>query len=207
MSQEAVEKHLVWHKGLVTYKERCQLLQQKGLVVWFTGLSGSGKSMIAAALEKVLYDKGLIVYHLDGDNIRHHLNQGLGFDDEDRRENIRRVTEVAALFKDAGLITLVSFISPHRELREFAKNRIGEDSFVEVYVKASLEACIKRDPKKYYTKALSGKIKKFTGISSDYEVPYKPELTIDSEQLNVSDSVKLIYFHLGQYYLPKILEK
>lgn len=185
-------ENLVWHKGKVQYEDRCKLVKQEGLVIWFTGLSGSGKSTIAVELEKELTRLGKLVYRLDGDNIRHGLCSDLGFSEEDRNENIRRITEVAGLFKDAGIITLVSFISPLEFMREAAREKIGKDAFVEVYVKASVEACIKRDPKGMYKKAIEGQIKDFTGISAVYEVPEEPDIMIDTEQLTVEQSVDVI---------------
>lgn len=184
--------NLKWHKGKVTYNGRCRLLNQKGLIVWFTGLSGSGKSTIAVELEKELNARGKAVYRLDGDNIRHGLNSNLGFSEDDRNENIRRIAETAALFKDAGLITLVSFISPYKKMREFAREKIGKDNFIEVYVKASPETCAKRDPKGLYKRAAQGEIDNFTGVSSPYEEPKAPDLIIDTTQLTLKESVKKI---------------
>src|SRR5690606_19268668 len=169
-----------WHEGAVTPEDRARVLGQRGVVLWFTGLSGSGKSTIAVEAERRLNKAGRAVYRLDGDNIRHGLNGDLGFSEADRDENIRRIAEVAALFRDAGLITLVSFISPFRRMREFARERIGADAFVEVYVKADIETCMKRDPKGLYQKALRGEIKDFTGISSPFEEPENPEIVLDT---------------------------
>lgn len=188
-----MNKHLTPHQGHISYEERCQQLHQKGLVVWFTGLSGSGKSTIASALERKLFDEGYKVYHLDGDNVRHGLNADLSFVEEDREENIRRVAEVAALFKDAGMITLVSFISPHRKMREYARKVVGEEAYIEVYVKASLEICIQRDVKGLYAKAREGVIEDFTGISAVYEVPERAEIIINTEVSTLIGSVSLLY--------------
>jgi len=185
-------KNIVWHEGGVRAEDREKLLGQKGMVVWFTGLSGSGKSTIAVELEKRLIGEGRLCYRLDGDNIRYGLNSDLGFSDEDREENIRRVAEVAALFKDAGLITLVSFISPSAKMRRFAREKAGRVRFVEVYVKASLETCIKRDPKGLYKKAQTGEIKQFTGISSAYEEPQNAEIVIDTDELSVDEGVEMV---------------
>ena len=187
------DKNIVWHKGEISAEEREQISGQKGIVLWFTGLSGSGKSTIAVELEKQLIKAGHLCYRLDGDNIRHGLNSDLGFSDEDREENIRRVAEVAALFKDAGLITLVSFISPSAKMRRFAREKAGEGRFIEVYVKARLETCIERDPKGLYKKAQKGEIKEFTGISSAYEQPQNPEIVIDTDKTTVQDGVKRIF--------------
>lgn len=161
---------------------------QKGLVVWFTGLSGSGKSTIAVEVEKELIKFGKVVYRLDGDNIRHGLCSDLGFSVEDRNENVRRIAEAAALFKDSGLIILVSCISPIKKMREFARVKAGKENFIEVYVKADIETCAKRDTKGLYKKAKRGEISNFTGISSEYEEPDKPDLIIDTTILNVKDA-------------------
>lgn len=190
-------ENLVWQKGKVEYEDRCNILKQKGIVIWFTGLSGSGKSTIAVELEKELTRLGKLVYRLDGDNIRHGLCSDLGFSEEDRNENIRRITEVAGLFKDAGLITLVSFISPLRSMRKFAREKIGENNFVEVHVKASVEACMKRDPKGMYKKAIAGQIEDFTGISAKYENPENPDVVIDTENLTIDESVKDIFDYIS----------
>lgn len=194
-------ENLVWQKGKVEYEDRCNILKQKGVVIWFTGLSGSGKSTIAVELEKELTRLGKLVYRLDGDNIRHGLCSDLGFSEEDRNENIRRITEVAGLFKDAGLITLVSFISPLRSMRKFAREKIGENNFVEVHVKASVEACMKRDPKGMYKKAIAGQIADFTGISAKYENPENPDIVIDTENLTVDESVKNIFNYIKKIYV------
>jgi adenylylsulfate kinase len=181
--------YLVWHVGNVSYEERCRTLGQRGLVVWLTGLSGSGKSTIAVAVEKQLNQLGRAVYRLDGDNIRHGLNSDLGFSAADRNENIRRIAEVSALFKDAGFIVLVCFISPYRKMREFARTKAGPDGFLEVYVKADLATCRQRDPKGLYQKALNGEIPFFTGVSDPYEEPEDPELVLDTAKLSPETSV------------------
>ncbi|WP_297424211.1 adenylyl-sulfate kinase [Clostridium sp.] len=186
------KENLVWQNGKVGYGDRCKLINQKGLVIWFTGLSGSGKSTIAVELEKELIQTGKLAYRLDGDNIRHGLCSDLGFSEEDRTENIRRITEVAQLFKDAGIITLVSFISPLKSMRKLARDKIGSEAFIEVYVKASVEACIKRDPKGMYKKAIDGQIKDFTGISAAYESPQNPDIVIDTENLTIDECTKII---------------
>lgn len=179
--------------GKVSYNDRCRLLNQKGMVLWFTGLSGSGKSTITIELEKKLTDFGKLVYRLDGDNIRSGLNSDLGFSDEDRDENIRRISEVAALFKDAGVITLVSFISPFKKMRKFARSKAGKENFFEIYIKADVETCKKRDPKGLYKKANNGQIDDFTGVGSGYEEPENPDLVIDTSKLSVEESLKLIF--------------
>jgi len=176
----------------VSHDDRCRLLGQKGIVLWLTGLSGSGKSTIAIAVEKRLIEMGKLCYRLDGDNLRHGLNSDLGFSPEERKENIRRVAEVAALFADAGLITLVSFIAPYRDMRRFARERIGSDRFIEIYVKASVEACKKRDPKGLYKMAEEGAIDQFTGVNAPYEVPENPDVILDTEILTLDQCAERI---------------
>jgi bifunctional enzyme CysN/CysC len=194
--QDSLERDLYLSPGKVTYAERCRLLGQQGIVLWFTGLSGAGKSTIAIELERVLMDRGRLVCRLDGDNIRDGLNSDLGFSIYDREENIRRVSEAAKLFRDSGIITLVSFISPLRSMRERAKCIVGAAGFVEIYVKASVETCIVRDTKGLYSKALEGKIKNFTGISSRYEEPDCPDLILDTEKNSIDDCVNLVLAYL-----------
>ncbi|MFW6294660.1 MAG: adenylyl-sulfate kinase [Halanaerobium sp.] len=184
--------NIKWHSGKIDKAAREELLGQKGMVLWFTGLSGSGKSTIAVEVEKELYRRGKASYRLDGDNLRFGLNNDLGFTAADREENIRRIGEVAALFADAGLITLASFISPYRAGREAARQAAGEDNFKEIYVKASVEACAERDPKGLYEKAKKGEIENFTGISAPYEEPENPDLVIDTEKLSLEEAVKLV---------------
>jgi adenylylsulfate kinase len=175
-----------------THKLRSDILKQEGIVVWLTGLPGSGKSTLAEELEKRLLGMNKMTYVLDGDIIRNGLNSDLGFSDADRNENIRRVAEVAAILKDASLISIVAFISPFIRMREFARTRAGNENFIEVYVKASLETCIKRDPKGLYKKALSNQILQFTGINSAYEEPVNPDLIIDTDKLSVEESADLL---------------
>ena len=184
--------NLVLHKGSVSYADRCRNLNQNGLVIWFTGLSGSGKSTIAAEVEKELIARQKAVYWLDGDNLRYGLNSDLGFSEKDRNENIRRFAEVAALFKDAGIIVIVSVISPYKEMRDFARIKAGRSGLIEVYVKADINTCEKRDPKGLYMKARKGEIVNFTGISSTYEEPERPDLVIDTDVLTIEESVKMV---------------
>ena len=165
-------------QGLVSAADRQQLLNQKGATIWLTGLSGSGKSTIAKQLEQSLMGLGHLCYILDGDNIRHGLNRDLGFSMEDRRENIRRIAEVAALMNDAGVIVITSFISPYISDRAAAREVIGDESFVEVFVDTAIEVCEERDPKGLYKKARDGEIQQFTGISDPYEAPQDAELTL-----------------------------
>lgn len=187
-----VNNNIFYSNGKVSYNDRCRLLKQKGFVLWFTGLSGSGKSTIAIELEKKLIELNKISYRLDGDNIRTGLNSDLGFSNDDRDENIRRIAEVSALFKDAGIITLVSFISPFKKMREYARKIIGKDHFYEIYVKADLDTCKNRDPKGLYKKAEKNEIEDFTGVSSLYEEPDNPELILDTTKLSVQDAVNKI---------------
>ncbi len=185
-------KYLVLPIGKVSYEDRCRNLNQNGLVVWFTGLSGSGKSTIASEVEEELVARKKAVYWLDGDNLRFGLNSDLGFSEKDRKENIRRLAEVAAIFKDAGIIILVSAISPYKEMRNFARMKAGGSGFIEVYVKADITTCEKRDTKGLYKKARTGEIVNFTGVSSPYEEPENPDLVIDTDALTIEESVKLV---------------
>ncbi|MBA4372484.1 MAG: adenylyl-sulfate kinase [Thermodesulfovibrio sp.] len=187
-----MDTHVVWHQGEVTRSDRnARNAHQSGLF-WFTGLSASGKSTIAHAVEKELFDRGIRVYVLDGDNVRHGLNANLGFSAEDRKENMRRIAEVARLMVDAGLVVLAAFISPFREDRSAVRKIFSNDNFAEIYVKCGLEECEKRDPKGQYKKARAGIIKNYTGISAPYEEPESPELIVDTEKLSLEDSVKAI---------------
>ncbi|GIO19185.1 putative adenylyl-sulfate kinase [Oceanobacillus oncorhynchi subsp. incaldanensis] len=201
MKQET--KHIVWHDTAVQKQERQQRNQHKSCILWFTGLSGAGKSTLANALEHRLFEQGLNSYVLDGDNVRHGLNKGLGFGEEDRKENIRRIGEVAKLFVDAGLIVCTAFISPFAEDRNRVRALVQEDEFVEIYVRCSLEACEDRDPKGLYKKARTGEISNFTGISSPYEEPLQPELVVDSDQHSIEACVdQMIAFLRERNYLP-----
>ncbi len=190
-------ENITWHEGKVQFEDRCNNLGQEGMVLWFTGLSASGKSTIAVELEKALVEYGKAVYRLDGDNVRHGLNSDLGFSPEDRNENIRRIAEVAALFKDAGVITLSSFISPYQEARDFTRERAGEDYFKEIYVKADVETCAKRDPKGLYEQAMNGEIDNFTGVSAPYEEPENPDLVLDTKNLTVEECVEKVLELIG----------
>lgn len=174
--------NITWHEGHVEREQRFNLLKQRGATVWFTGLSGSGKSTIAFTVEHMLVESGQLAYCLDGDNIRHGLNKNLGFSPEDRTENIRRIGEVAKLFADTGVLTFTSFISPYREDRDLVRKVHDEAGlpFIEVFVKVDLDICEQRDPKGLYKKARAGEIPEFTGISAPYEEPLKPELVIEN---------------------------
>ena len=177
---------------MLTRNDKESLLGQRGMMIWFTGLSGSGKSTIAIALERELQQRGLLCRILDGDNIRSGINNNLGFSPEDRVENIRRIAEVGRLFVDTGIITLAAFISPTNDLRRMAARIIGEDDFMEVYVSTPLEECERRDVKGLYTKARRGEIKEFTGISAPFEAPEHPALTLDTSKLSPEESVRLL---------------
>ncbi|MED1953272.1 adenylyl-sulfate kinase [Brevibacillus centrosporus] len=197
MSREGTA-NIVWHPTTVTKEDRQKRAGHKSCVIWFTGLSGAGKSTLANAVEHELHQRGVASYVLDGDNIRHGLNRGLGFSAEDRKENIRRIGEVAKLFVDAGVITLTAFISPYLEDRALARSLVAEGEFIEVYVKCSLEECERRDVKGLYEKARKGEIGQFTGISSPYEEPIAPELVIESGTLSVEQSVATVIDYLHQ---------
>ncbi len=183
-----------------TRADKEQLLGQRGIMIWFTGLSGSGKSTIAIALERELSQRGLLCRILDGDNIRSGINNNLGFSADDRRENIRRIAEVGKLFVDTGIITLAAFISPDNEMRGMASDIIGADSFLEVYVSTPLEECERRDVKGLYAKARRGEIKNFTGISAPFEAPMSPALNLDTSKLSLQESVE----RLLEMILPKV---
>lgn len=190
--------NIVWHESEVTKKNRQEVNGHKSAILWFTGLSGSGKSTVSVALETALHAKGIHTYRLDGDNVRHGLNKNLGFSPADRTENIRRIGEVSKLMVDAGLFTLTAFISPYQEDREQVREIVESDEFIEIYVKASLETCEERDPKGLYKKARLGEIKGFTGIDAPYEEPANPEIIIDTNQLNIVESVKVIVTYLKE---------
>jgi len=183
--------------------EKERILEQRGLVLWLTGLSGSGKSTLARGLEKKLFKEGILTKLLDGDNLRTGLNAGLGFSEEDRTENIRRVAETAKLFVDTGVVTICSFVSPTKELRNMAKKIIGKDDYFEVYVKASFEACAKRDVKGLYEKAINGEIKNFTGLDAPFESSRNPFIVIDTEKDSEEDSLNKLFVAV----LPKVREE
>ncbi|MFE7064680.1 adenylyl-sulfate kinase [Sutcliffiella sp. NPDC057660] len=188
--------NITWHETAITKEERRVQNGHGSSVLWFTGLSGSGKSTIANAVSKELYRQGINEYVLDGDNVRHGLNRDLGFSEKDRNENIRRIGEVAKLFVDSGKIVTTAFISPFRADREQVRQLFEEAEFIEVFVDCPLEECEKRDPKQLYAKARRGEIKDFTGIDSPYEAPVKAEITIHSERSSVEESVTTILDYL-----------
>lgn len=190
--------NIVWHHSKVTKEDRQKLNGHKSVVLWFTGLSGAGKSTLSVEVEKELHQRGVRTYILDGDNIRHGLNKDLGFSAEDRKENIRRIGEVAKLMVDAGIVTLTAFISPYREDRELVRQLLGEKEFIEIYVKCSLEECERRDPKGLYKKARAGEIKGFTGIDDPYEEPENPELVVETDKQSLEESVKQVITYLEE---------
>ncbi|WP_077623386.1 adenylyl-sulfate kinase [Sediminibacillus massiliensis] len=192
----AKSENIVWHESVITKQQRQEQKGHKSMVIWFTGLSGSGKSTVSVELEKELYNRNIHSYRLDGDNVRHGLNKNLGFSPEDRAENIRRIGEVAKLMVDAGQVTLTAFISPYQEDRDQVRDLMDDGEFIEVYVKCSVDECEKRDPKGLYKKARAGEIKGFTGIDAPYEAPEKPEITIETDQQSLEDSVQVIIDYL-----------
>ena len=195
--------NITWHDGYISHEERRRFVGQKGATLWLTGLSGSGKSTIACALEQALLQKGLNAYRLDGDNVRHGLNKNLGFSAEDRAENIRRIGEMAKLFADGCTIAITGFISPYRADRDMARALHDEAGlpFIEVYVECPLEVAEQRDPKGLYKKARAGEIKHFTGIDDPYEEPENPELVIHTAELTVAQSVDALLDYLKQHNL------
>ena len=195
------DKNIKWHNLTIDREKLERMRGHKGIVLWFTGLSGSGKSTLANALNESLHKRGLSTFILDGDNIRHGLCKDLGFSDEDREENIRRIGEVANLFMNAGIITITAFVSPFKNDREKVKNIIGAQDFIEVYCAASLNVCESRDTKGLYKKARKGEIKDFTGISSPYEPPSDPNIVVDTGSLDIKNSVQKIIDHLIQINL------
>lgn len=194
------QHNIFWQDGEISRTDRERLIQQKGATLWFTGLSGSGKSTIAIALEKALYKRNTLSYRLDGDNIRFGINKNLGFSAEDRAENIRRIGEISKLFADCGTLTLSSFISPYRQDRDNVRDLHKQSGihFVEVYVDCSLEVAESRDPKGLYKKARGGKIKNFTGIDDPYEPPKNPEIHLKTDQMTLEQEINAIILYLEQ---------
>ena len=185
---------------MLSRADKEQFLRQRGVMIWFTGLSGSGKSTIAIALERELHNRGILCRILDGDNIRSGINNNLGFSEADRVENIRRIAEVAKLFVDTGIVTIAAFISPSNSIRQMAAHIIGENDFIEIYISTPLEECERRDVKGLYAKARRGEIKNFTGISAPFEAPLHPALSLDTSVLSVEEAVK----KLLKLILPRI---
>lgn len=194
-----METNVVWHLHNVTKDERAKQNKQRPCILWFTGLSGSGKSTIAGAVEQKLFELDHHTYLLDGDNVRHGLNKDLGFSDNDRVENIRRIGELAKLMTDAGLLVLTAFISPFKIDRAMVRDLVQSHEFIEVYMDTSLEVCEQRDPKGLYKKARKGEIKNFTGIDSEYEVPKQPEITIDTATLSIEECADQVISYLKDH--------
>jgi len=191
-SAKPKSQNIVWHHGKLTPEAREEKLGQKGAVVWFTGLSASGKSTVAREVELALVENSVNAYVLDGDNIRHGLNSNLGFSPDDRKENIRRIGEVAKLFCESNVVTLTAFISPYRADRDLARKLLKAGQFFEIFCDASVEECEKRDPKGLYKKARAGEIPEFTGISAPYESPEKPELVLKTAQETLEESTRKV---------------
>ncbi len=189
------------HKSTVSRKDRERLNGHRGITLWFTGLSGSGKSTVAVAMEEALYDRGCRTYILDGDNVRTGINRDLGFSPEDRVENIRRIGEIAKLYRETGVINLIAFISPYREERELARSLSNDGDFLEIFVDCPVEICEKRDPKGLYKKARAGEIPEFTGISAPYEAPENPEIHLHTDQATLEENVSKILQYLEEHHL------
>jgi len=205
MMSESKATNIVWHAGRITRAKREGLSGHRGFTIWFTGLSASGKSTLAVAMEEALFQHGCHACVLDGDNVRHGLNSNLGFSPEDRTENIRRIAEVAKLFRDAGVINLTAFISPYRSDRDSARKLAEDehDAFIEVFVDCPVNVCEQRDPKGMYKKARAGVIREFTGISAPYEPPENPEIHLHTDQLTVERCVGVVMDYLKQRnYIP-----
>jgi adenylylsulfate kinase len=191
-------QHVVWHPGVVTKADREAITGHKACTIWMTGLPASGKSTLAVALEKALWDRGIHGFVLDGDNIRHGLNKDLGFSPEDRNENIRRIGEVAKLFTTAGVINVTAFISPYRSDRDRVRAIMEDGEFIETYVECSLAECERRDPKGHYKKARAGEIKEFTGVSAPYEPPLQPEIVVQTDRESEEQSLQRILAYLEE---------
>jgi adenylylsulfate kinase len=199
MSKEATNIHPIFSK-ILQRSDKENLLQQKAICIWMTGLSGSGKSTIAQGLEKKLHQDGILTAILDGDNVRTGINNNLGFSEEDRTENIRRIAEINKLFLQNGIVTINSFVSPTKDIRDLAKEIIGEQDFFEVYINASFDECAKRDVKGLYKKALNGEIKNFTGLDAPFEAPENPAIEIITTDQTIEESIDTIY----NYFIKKI---
>ncbi|MGR5146640.1 adenylyl-sulfate kinase [Photobacterium alginatilyticum] len=193
-----MNENIVWHDQVISQEARAAQKNQKPVILWFTGLSGSGKSTIANAVEKKLFDKKCHSYLLDGDNVRHGLNKDLSFSDLERIENIRRIGEVSKLFVDSGLIVLTAFISPFIGDRQLVRELVNNDEFVEVYIDTPLEVCESRDPKGLYKKARAGEIKNFTGIDSSYEAPISPEVHVKTAELSIEECAGQVVSYLAE---------
>lgn len=200
-----MSSNIVWHEASISKSERREKNHHHSFILWFTGLSASGKSSIANSLARRLFEQGNQSFVLDGDNIRHGLNKDLGFDENSRKENIRRIGEVSKLFVESGQIVLTAFISPYKEDRKVVRALVEEGEFIEVYVKCSVEECERRDPKGLYEKARKNEIKNFTGISAPYEAPDNPEIVVNSEQYSIEECTEqLINFLVEKGYIEKV---
>ena len=195
---------VVWHDGIISNHNRNKLLNQTPFILWFTGLSASGKSTLANIVEKKLFQMNYKTYLLDGDNVRHGLNKDLGFNEESRVENIRRIGEISKLFLDSGIIVLTAFISPFKSDRNLARSLVSKEQFIEIFIDATIETCEKRDPKGMYLKARNGEISNFTGISSPYESPENPELHIINNEITLDNaSNQIIKYLIQKKYINK----
>lgn len=203
------KNNIVWHKPSVTVDDRWKSYGYKSCVLWFTGLSASGKSTVAHALDECLHSLGIHSYALDGDNIRHGINKDLGLSPEDRKENIRRIGEISKLFVDAGLLVIAAFISPYREDRLRIRNLLDKGQYIEIFVKCPVSECEKRDPKGFYKKARAGEIREFTGISAPYEEPDDPEIILETDKMNIEECTGKVLHYLAEmkYIDPGLLNK
>jgi len=193
-----MQENVIPHQFNITQEQRSSLKKHEAFLLWFTGLSGSGKSTIANALENTLYQKGIHTYTLDGDNVREGLNNNLSFSPEDRTENIRRIAEVANLMVDAGLVVLASFVSPYEQDRENIKKIVGANRYIEIFVNTSIEECERRDVKGLYAKARSGEIDNFTGINAPYEAPKSADIEIDTQNITIGEAVSIILKYIEE---------
>jgi len=193
-----MQENVIPHQFNITQEQRSSLKKHEAFLLWFTGLSGSGKSTIANALENTLYQKGIHTYTLDGDNVREGLNNNLSFSPEDRTENIRRIAEVANLMVDAGLVVLASFVSPYEQDRENIKKIVGANRYIEIFVNTSIEECERRDVKGLYAKARSGEIDNFTGINAPYEAPKSADIEIDTQNITIEEAVSIILKYIEE---------
>ncbi|MGD6895557.1 adenylyl-sulfate kinase [Bacillus infantis] len=201
------EKHITWHCSAITKSLRQKQNEHKSAVLWFTGLSGSGKSTIANAVQAMLFKRGIQAYLLDGDNLRHGINGNLSFSQEDRKENIRRTAEMAKLFSDAGFVVLASLISPYKADRKMARELMDEGEFIEIYIDCPVEECEKRDPKGLYKKVRNGEIKGFTGIDDPYEKPEKPEIILHTGKHSLEECVQSVMKYLDDVYELKTFKE
>ncbi len=198
MNEIRKDNNVVWHHATVTRKRRQKQNKHRSMILWFTGLSGSGKSTLAHAVEEELHQAGCRTFVFDGDNVRHGLNSNLGFSKEDRKENIRRISEMCKLFIEAGVIAMTAFISPFKEDRDRVRKLVNEGDFIEIFLNCSLETCESRDTKGMYARARRGEIKEFTGISSPYERPENPELIVDTDRLTLEESVNVVMDYIAE---------